>query len=190
MSAQDKIGQLIGTNQQRDAVHIALHPITAKVLLHPGQRIGLDKEGRAIATVAAYVGVVDPFLWRDVQPGETFWLFLIPNTITTLRHHWVHPQFPEAPPTGFVPDPASVGYLTSLAGELDDGYDSDRNMSYADLLDVLDEAARTGGYCFGHDDSPQRMWTAQDKEDLWGHYERATGRPARPDRDANFRCAC
>lgn len=34
------------------------------------------------------VGIVDPFLRESVQPSQRFWLFLYPNTVTSLRHEW------------------------------------------------------------------------------------------------------
>ncbi|MFO0822607.1 MAG: hypothetical protein U0792_05710 [Gemmataceae bacterium] len=39
------------------------------------------------------VGIVDPFLREAVRPGQRFWLFMYPNTVTTLRHEWTHPAY-------------------------------------------------------------------------------------------------
>jgi len=88
-----KLGQIITGPAARDAVHVAVAPVKAGELLIPGTRISLangiavqDFEDKAI-------GIVDPFLQRSVQVGETFWLFLFPGTITALRHEWTHPAF-------------------------------------------------------------------------------------------------
>jgi hypothetical protein len=39
------------------------------------------------------IGIVDPFLDQPVRPGEEFWVFVYPNTITGMRHYWQHPAF-------------------------------------------------------------------------------------------------
>jgi hypothetical protein len=43
---------------------------------------------------------VDPFLADPVQPGQMFWLFLYPQTITGLRHVWEHLAFRARLPEG------------------------------------------------------------------------------------------
>lgn len=93
MSDTLKLGQIITTPQHRDAIHIAVAPVTAGEALKPGQHVGLVL-GYAHAVVDSAIGIVDPFLGCDVNKGEVFWLFLYPGTIKGLRHEWVHPAFP------------------------------------------------------------------------------------------------
>jgi hypothetical protein len=91
------LGKLIDGDERRDAVHIAVAPVEAAQRLTPGQHVGLSDDGRAIAS-GVPIGVVDPFLTTAVEPGQRFWLFMYPNTITSLRHVWTHPAFaPKVP---------------------------------------------------------------------------------------------
>lgn len=87
-----KLGQIITTEQHRDAIHIAIAPVTATERMSPSQHVGIDEQGRATSK-ATKIGVVDPFLTRAVNAGERFWLFLYPGSITSLRHSWTHPAF-------------------------------------------------------------------------------------------------
>lgn len=80
-----KIGELVPVGQGRDAVHVAIIPMVAYRTMRPGERLNN--------------GIVDPFLTRDVCPGERYWLCLYPNTVTSLRHVWTHPAFPTEGPT-------------------------------------------------------------------------------------------
>lgn len=85
------IGQIITTEQNRDAIHVAIVPVKAESILYPGQRVGI-KDGRA-SVAATTVGIIDPFLTAPVYQDQTCWLFLYPGTITSLRHVWTHPAF-------------------------------------------------------------------------------------------------
>jgi hypothetical protein len=91
--ATPNIGHLTDGKHGRDAIHIAVVPMVASEDLKPGQHVGL-----IFPTVAGPsddpVGIVDPFLMqKPIKKGEMFWLFLYPNTITSLRHVWIHPAF-------------------------------------------------------------------------------------------------
>lgn len=79
-------------NAQRDAIHLAVAPVVAAIRLSPGQRISLNVDGKA-APCDRPIGIVDPFLRGDVLPGQTFYMMLLPYTITGLRHEWYHPAF-------------------------------------------------------------------------------------------------
>lgn len=41
-----------------------------------------------------YHGIVDPFLPRGPDTGETFWFVMAPRMVQSLRHVWEHPDFP------------------------------------------------------------------------------------------------
>lgn len=85
------IGQLCGADARRDAIHFAVAPVEADADLRPGDHVGV-RDGRASRDGAA-VGIVDPFLKGEIKKGQRFWLFLYPNTVTSLRHVWTHPAF-------------------------------------------------------------------------------------------------
>lgn len=79
------------TNDKRDAVHVAIAPVTALEDLSPGQHVGLGDGG--ISANAEHIGIVDPFLTGRVTKGDRVYLMLYPNTVTSLRHEWTHPSF-------------------------------------------------------------------------------------------------
>jgi hypothetical protein len=92
------LGDLITDgDRRRDAVHVAVAPVTAAEELRPGQHVGFTPAGQTelVGPVdpSQHIGIVDPFLKDQVHPGQRFWLFLYPNTVTSLRHVWTHPAF-------------------------------------------------------------------------------------------------
>ena len=83
-------------NRRRDAVHVAVIPVTTRELLLPGQHVGLtddDSYEYVGQKCEKKIGIVDPYLKEPLEPGSRFWLFLYPDTITDLRHAWSHPDF-------------------------------------------------------------------------------------------------
>ena len=110
------LGKLLKGDEQRDAIHIAIAPVKAAEKLNPGQpvsRIGVE----AWATSGEPIGVVDPFLKSTVKVGQWFWMFLYPNTITSLRHEWAHPAFSNEAPVD--PKIASEAWLRAFVASSD-----------------------------------------------------------------------
>lgn len=99
MDNLEKIGKFLEGSEGRDAVHIAILPATSEEILSPATRVGLLTVGEKLVTVSArktpYLGVVDPFLPTRTKLGDRFWVFLFPQTITSLRHVWTHPALPD-----------------------------------------------------------------------------------------------
>lgn len=98
--ALETLGMVHFKPEARDAIHLAVEPVEAGEELKPGEDIGIGDDGKAYGSDMANhgfkrVGIVDPFLPRNVQPGERFWLVVYPRMISSLRHVWDHPDFPE-----------------------------------------------------------------------------------------------
>ena len=97
--ALDTVGTILTEDHGRDAVHVAVFQSCSRKRVRPGEWVGLVNEGDP-SEVTPYavkvVGIVDPFVRHDqIEPGERFWVFVKPGTITGLRHSWTHPALPE-----------------------------------------------------------------------------------------------
>ncbi len=98
--ALDTLGTIIGPDEKRDAIHLAVDPVPAGHRLAPGTHVAL-RDGVAVGTTTGEgVGIVDPFLTAPVEEGERFWLVVYPRQISSLRHVWEHPAFPPSGETG------------------------------------------------------------------------------------------
>lgn len=185
LDAQFNIGKIIDETARRDAVHFALAPVIAAVRLSPGQHIGFvgkDTVGPCIKPL----GIVDPFLPNPVEQGERFWMFLYPNSITSLRHAWTHDAFSEeeeVPQENWLSqvdmrDPVSAMWLEAFAKEAD--------ISYDELMEAAKDNVEFDSYlCDGG------KWEGfRTPKEFWYHYEVVTGETV-DDHDANFfSCSC
>ncbi len=175
------LGHLIKTNEQvdRDAIHVAVAPVTAAETLNPGERVGLLGDGTASAS-ASEIGIVDPYLVGMVRKGQRFWLFLFPKTITNLRHHWTHPAFEAVnAPEGLSIPSASMSpserWIRQFAERLDVGYRT--------LMEGAAEWVRSGDYlCLGGLLEGETV-----PEEFWRHYEIVTGVKGE---GSFFTCSC
>lgn len=171
------IGKLIDANAQRDAIHVAIAPVKAPVRLHAGQHV--DHKGDPDGE---HVGIVDPFLRSIVEKDEWCYLFLYPNTVTSLRHEWTHPAFGPAPESG---QSESERWLRSLADSVDIGYG--RLMDGAAAWVESKKTSDWGEYIIGGSE----MEGATVPDEFWQHYENVTGKKvAEEHRGSFFSCSC
>lgn len=175
------LGTIIDDSAGRDAIHLAVEPVVAGEALVPGARVVIFDDGLAryewMDRSRIPVGIVDPFLPRPVEEGQRFWLVLLPRTITSLRHVWSHPAFPDEP-TLRGDRAMSERWLRDFAARSD-------VPGYEEMVGAALEAdARGRDYVvFGtdaHGDIPP---------EFWDHLERVVGRRIHC-RASFFSCAC
>lgn len=194
------LGKLAGEDAGRDAIHIAVAPVVASEVLSPGAHIGIDSDGLA-SPQAKHIGIVDPYLTRAVKAGERFYLCLYPNTIQSLRHHWVHPAFKDEgpPPPEELPAPvpdkaASEAWLRAYAKRVNPQYaeggyywekDGQRDTSYDVLMDDL-----RGNTITYHGIDMHSRSELKDEAELAYHAGIVLGRPVNFDSFEYFSCSC
>ena len=170
------LGKLIigKSEQERDAVHVAIASVTAAETLSPGQHIGfIGTNTETVGPTLHNIGIVDPYLKVKVPRGGRFWMWLYPGTITSLQHIWDHPSFVN-PVTG-----ASEVWLREFADSAD--------MSYESLLDAAEAYIKYDDYvCEGG-----RYEGFYTPEVFWDHYEVVTSKKVEPRKRGNFfSCSC
>ena len=178
MDTHDSIGKLLTGNEQRDAIHIALLPVQAKIDLRPGEHA--SKDGNHIHPI----GIVDPYLQTTIRPGEWFWLFIYPKTITSLRHVWTHPDLNDLP-DAVVFKSMSLDIQKTFSKDWIEKYANNIGIGYEQLLSDADDyvnfghLSSHGGLYEGHTTDPK----------FWDHYE--VIRDTKVDhRDNFFSCSC
>jgi hypothetical protein len=165
MKDNDQLGRAPKDGEGRDAIHVAIIPQVAIEDVYPGQDI--EKDG-------VRLGIVDPFLGHKVQAGESFWLLLVPRTITSLKHVWEHPQFDKE----IVVDDVEVA---ARAQALKVGMTLER------IIEEID-GYEDGDYMhLGHD----LTWQLElSWEPIWTYFEKVKGRKVQNKSHVPYSCAC
>lgn len=180
--ALETLGTIIGPGEKRDAIHLAVIPVLAGARLYPGQSI--DAVDGIATPSPGGLGIVDPFLASVVLPEQRFWMVLRPRIVTSLRHVWSHPAFPDEvgqSDANVASDAkaAAMAELTRIAAECDSTVQqmiAGAN-DHLDRGDYLSEGGRWEGVCV--------------PDDFWPHFETVTGRKVpNDDRQNFFGCAC
>lgn len=179
-----EVGILLTGSIGRDAIHIAIAPVvSADAMLMPGQRIKL-LAGTADQVVASSakesLGIVDPFLTAPVTQGQRFYVWMHPNTITSLRHEWTHPVFDDLPAAAVSKKDSSEAWLRQFCASADC---PDYETVIAAALDVddYDEYIHFSGQD-AHGEIPP---------EFWDHIEIVTGKTIPQQRRVSgFSCSC
>ena len=176
--ALETLGMVHTREEKRDAIHLAVEPVTAQGTLYPGNSIDV-RYGMAVRVPQGEgLGIVDPFLLRPVKDGERFWFIMYPRQVRSLRHVWTHPSFPDEPEVS-APKPAGTirERITVLAAMMDLSYDA--------LMAGAKEHLATGRYMhFGED--LDYSWPV---EEFWRLYAAETGENP-GDASSFFSCSC
>lgn len=182
----DTIGKLIDGPVQRDAIHVAIVPVVAAEVLVSGQDIGfVRKDIVHVGVVDSPIGIVDPFLKIEhVSKGKRFWMFMYPNTITSMRHDWAHPAF-----LSVLDDsqkPLGLDYVRSREW-LEVFAAENGNMTFEETLD----AARDWVERRRRKHEGGRFESSYAGDEFWNHFEKVTEQKvAENDRGSFFSCSC
>jgi hypothetical protein len=187
--AMEVLGTLIDESAKRDAIHIAVAPVIAGNTLKPGQNIGfLPGSSEKVSGTAEHIGIVDPYLKAAVKPGERFYMFLYPRTITSLRHEWTHPAFADVV-TRDASKEASERWLRAFV-------DSANCPEYEAVIAAAVEDQHGDGddYYGSRNDGQYLHFGGRDAHgeippEFWDHVEVVTGRKITK-RPTYFSCSC
>ncbi len=183
--ALDTLGTIIGPNEKRDAIRLAVLPALAGKRLHPGTTVSIQN-GVAMPDDNG-LGIVDPFLDQPVKVDEWFWFILKPRLVQSLRHVWSHPAFPDEPTRG-ADQSEALAEIQRIAGEFD--CEVDRLIAgahaYLDHSDYLSEGDRWEGTYL-----PDEFWGTYLPDEFWDAFEIVTGRKVdSSSRGSFFSCSC
>lgn len=181
-NALETLGTILTGEELRDAIHLAVVAMVASEKLFPGQR--LNKDG---GTTGETIGIVDPFLRGPVMPGQHFWFVIDPRTITSLRHVWTHPDFPdsaEASPAFTDPKAASEQWLRDFIARSD-------CPGYEEVMGRAAEFAK-GNSWGGSENSLHFGEDAMGEipNEFWDHFAIVSGIAAPERRATYFSCSC
>jgi hypothetical protein len=181
--ALQTLGTIIGPEEKRDAIHLAVLPAVAGARLYKGEPIGIV-DGKAMPDKAG-IGIVDPFLTEAVQEGEYFWMVLKPRIITSLRHVWSHPDLPA--PEDNVHEGQSKTEAVRLAFERIGAIASDCDITAMELIAGANKFLDSGEYL----NEGGRWEGTYLPDEFWPNFEIVTGRKVEEkNRESFFSCSC
>ena len=107
------------------------------------------------------------------------WMFLLPGSITSLRHEWTHPLLEESGPA----DNPKAKRLATAERRLKELAD-DAGISYNRLLEGMEDHANSGDWIHLGTDTPNVY------DEVWDDYELVTGNSRKDGESHFFSCSC
>lgn len=193
MSDTSHIGLIHTTVLVKDAIHIAIAQVSAGEELKAGDRVGFkDKEG-IVFKDATHIGLVDPFIQTSIKKDNLFYLFLYPNSVTSLTHQWEHPSFDRSPEKIAAADKWLKKHTQAyFSSEEDDAFAEWEGTNYHRFIEEF-KAGDVGTYAYGDDFSEHYNNNIDGfKKKFWDNLEIVTGIAAtKTQRDQEyFSCSC
>lgn len=183
MEPLQSIGKILTGDERRDAVHIAIAPIEAAVAIKAGDHVSVtDGKASPCEPAVESVGIADPYLLRTIKPGERFWLFLHPYSVTSIRHEWTHPSLPDQAPMSasrVVAERVAAMCGKTYEALMDDSRqfsDSTKNSTWPDY--IMDNSER-------YKDVSAEDWVL-----FWQHFTEITGEVVKEHDSAPYSCSC
>lgn len=169
------LGSFICGDGKRDAIHIAICPAIAEEVLKPADHVQIEVRHGAVYAKKCKInkgsGIVDPYLYRDVHKNEMFYICLYPNTVRSLRHEWLAPEFECKEKSRL--------YIERIARDIKWTYD--QVMEAADRWVYQEEHS--------YENNERYKDISIDWDEFWIHYEVLTGK--RPENcESFFTCSC
>jgi len=177
--ALETLGTIITEKERRDAIHLAVENVQAAHDLVPGQDVGFigDPRLRQAGKCQEPLGIVDPFLNKGPRKGEWFWLVVYPRQISSLRHVWSHPKFPDPPEIlAFTEEEEkkikqTIGALDGASKKWLENFAHSIGVTYEDLIDHARRYNEYGEYW----NEGGRFEGVSCDEEFWKHYHGVTG---------------
>ena len=181
-----EVGQLLNGTEKKDAIHVAIYPAIANKTLHPATPVTLLDENQDIAVqcpAGVSFGIVDPFLQKPVKAGERFYIFVNPNTITSLRHDWTHPALKPDQDVGHDTKEWAKRWMIDLGQKY--------GMNYDELMWAGEKWIDEGKVLTVHGTLDiTNAWNEEERAKYWECIEIITGKKPPSIEDEPFSCSC
>lgn len=183
-----KVGVLIDETAQRDAIHIAVAPVISSGNYRPGEHVGFMPDGRVGIRAEKKIGIVDPFLENGVCADEWCYVFLYPQTVTGIRHHWSHPAFKECDSKKgeVVTAPVSEAWLKDYVRSHCPYWENEADGGYSQFIHYVENQR----WIFYNGSDCHSLADVENPEELFHHLGIVLGKKIDSDYFEAFTCSC